>query len=484
MTAARRRLNPVSDNPARVALYVRVSALMGRGGDEFHSPSVQLSAMQRVTAGLRQVAIIEDLDRTGRHFNREGIDKIRGMAERGEIDALAVYDVSRLGRNVRESLGFLAELADRGVTILSACEQVDTSTPAGRLMLTNMLAIAEYRSDEIARSWSAAIGRRAEQGKHHGRPLGYLKQDKKLVVDPVLGPVIAKAWRDYAAGVTISQICRDLSEARGCPVHAGNTKNIFRRQVYLGHVTASGQVVSTDAHPALIDVDIWEAVQLRLARDAKTPSRNLEVTWALVGLSFCPCGARLQRQPRWRKGIHEQRLCCGQGPSRGMAGGCEGIGFPLMTAVESEVLRQVEAYIVLLRTDDAARAEQLVRRHTAMADATALRRRLGQVQDAVARLAKAWALGELTDDEYHRPAAELKAEADTLRARLADVGDAQSRPSPEQAATAAAALLQMWPRMNVAQRNRALRVLVARITVRRSVRWREPEADRVRVKWV
>ncbi|MGC1213859.1 MAG: recombinase family protein, partial [Micromonospora sp.] len=150
----RRALRPVPDAQSRVALYVRVSALMGRSGDNFHSPEVQTTAMRRVTTGMHEVAVVEDIDRTGRHFSREGIERIRRLALARQIDALAVYDVSRLGRNVKESLTFLAWLAEQGVTILSASEQVDTSTPAGRLMLTNMLAIAEYRSDEIGRGWS------------------------------------------------------------------------------------------------------------------------------------------------------------------------------------------------------------------------------------------------------------------------------------------------------------------------------------------
>lgn len=476
-----RRLSRVPNQPKRVVLYVRVSALMARGGDDFHSPSVQTSAMRRLTAGMREVAVVEDIDRTGRHFDREGIDKIRRLAEQGAIDALAVYDVSRLGRNVRESLTFLAELADLGVTILSACEQVDTSSPAGRLMLTNMLAIAEYRSDEIGRSWSAAIARRAENGRQHGRAIGYLKVDKQMTVDPILGPVVAKAWRDYAAGVPIAQICRDVAAARGKPIATSNLKTMFHRQLYLGHVTSRGEVVVKDAHPALVDRDTWEAVQLRLARDRRTPPRNLEVTWSLVGLVFCACGYRLQRQPHKRNGTVEQRLCCGMVAGRAAGSTCSGVGRPLLAEVEREVLRQIQAYVIRLRTDDVARSEQLLRRNLAVTDEGALRRRLNQVQDAIGRLAKAWALEDITEAEFRRGSVELRAEASALQERLVDLGPIESRPTPEGAANAAEALLALWPEMDASERSRALRAVVDRVAVRRAERWREPEADRVKV---
>lgn len=485
MAGSRARLAAVPDRANRVVLYARVSALMGRGGREnFHSPDVQIGAMRRITAGMREVAVVEDIDRTGRHFDRKGIVRIRRMAEQGQIDALAVYDVSRLGRNVRESLEFLAELAALGVTILSACEQVDTSTPAGRLMLTNMLAIAEYRSDEIGRSWSATIARRAEQGKHHGNPIGYTRRDGKLHPDPILGPAVEKAWRDYATGLPISQICHQLAAAKGGKVQASVIKKMFRRPAYLGHVVADGQIVVRDAHPALTDQRTWDRVQLRLAADRTVPPRSLEVTWALVGLAFCPCGARLQRNPRLRKGVLEQRLKCGKGPSRGIVGEhCPGIGFPIMDRIETEVLRQVAEYVRQLRTDDAARSEQLLRRTNALADGRALRRRLGQVQEAVAKLARSWALGDLTDDEFRPATAQLKTEAEALRGRLGELGDVESRPTPEEAASAAEALLQMWPDLLISERNLALRKLIERVTVRRADRWREPEADRVMITW-
>lgn len=474
MAPRRRQLAAVPDQPGRVVLYVRVSALMGRSGDDFHSPDVQTSAMRRATLGMREVGVIPDIDRTGTDFAREGIEKVRAMARARQIDAIAVYDVSRFGRNVLESLLVLRELAESGVTIISACENIDTSTPAGEMMLINMLNLAQYRSREIGRGWSNLIASRADRGHHHGRPLGYVKQDKRLVPDPVLGPVIRRAWLDYAAGVPISRIVADVAEARGRPVMAGNLKTIFRRPVYLGHAVAGGEIVKRDVHPALVDQETWDKVQARLIRDASTPSRNLEMTWALVGLVYCPHGHRLQRQI--------DRLLCGMGPSRGIAGGCEGIGYPLMHKVEAKVLDDVRDYIRGLRTDDAARAEQLARQHAAATDARVSQRRLRQVQDAIAKMSKAWALGDLTDDEY-AAVAELKAEAETLRGQLAEMDNTAGAQqlTPEQAATAAETLLQLWPDATPAERNRMLRPIVRQVVVRRSARWREPVADCVTV---
>lgn len=455
---------------------------MGRGGDDFHSPDVQLAAMRRaiVPAGLQEVGIIDDIDQTGRTFNRKGINKIRAMVAAKQIDAIAVYDVSRLGRNVRESLTFLGWLADHGIAIVSACEQLDTSTPAGRLMLTNMLAIAEYRSDEIGRAWSASIARRAAAGGHHGHPLGYRREAKKMVPDPVLGPAIADVFKRFARGEPTKHICQTVSEARGREVAPSVLRKLLRSPVYLGHVTADGKIVSHDAHPPLVDQHTFDRVQARLDRTARTPSRTLEATWSLVGLTYCPAGHHLYRHPNPYRGEIVNRLQCERG--RRSVGKCEGVGSPRLDLVEAEVLQQVARYISRLRTNDAERAAVLARQQVAVVDAAKLRRELDRTLTAISTMAKAWALGDLSADEYHRPVAELRAEAATLRARLADLGTPEEQPTPVEAANAAEAMLGLWPHMTIEERNRSLRSLRVRVVVRKAARYREPEAFRVSVE--
>jgi DNA invertase Pin-like site-specific DNA recombinase len=467
-----RRLKAAPDRrPQRVVAYVRVSALAGRGGDDFHSPDVQLGAIRRTLAGLREVAVVEDIDRTGRHFSREGIDRIRRMAEAREIDALAVYDVSRLGRNVKESLTFLAELADQGVTILSASEQVDTSTPAGRLMLTNMLAIAEYRSDEIGAGWAGTIRRRAERGQHHGRPLGYARADKGLTPGRI-GPAITETFRRYAAGEPIGEVTAYLAGVRGVPMTTANVKKLLRNPVYLGQVVAGGEILPGQ-HEALTDADTWKRVQERLAVEAGTPPRALAYGWPLVGLVECPQGHKLQRQAG--------RLVCGQTRTDTKGGDCPGVGRPLVDRVEEEVLAQVRVYAARLRTDAGARAARLARIADARADRDRMEQQLRVVRAGMTKLATRDALGELPDEVYQESMAELRRREQAAVAELARLGPVESAPPPEAEAAAVDTLLRLWPEMTNQERNRALRAVVDRVVVRRAEHWREPESARVTV---
>ncbi|MEU4772925.1 recombinase family protein [Micromonospora sp. NPDC023644] len=477
-----RRPKPAPDRPGRVVLYVRVSALMGRGGNDFHSPDVQVAAMRRATMGMVEVDLVEDIDRSGTHFSREGIERVRRMARAGHLDAIAVYDVSRFGRDVLESLLVLRELAQSGVTIISACEHIDTSSPAGEMMLINMLNVAQYRAREIGRGWSNTIARRAERGQHHGRPLGYTRHDKRMVPDPILGPAITEAFRRYAAGDPIGEITSYLAAVRGTAMIAANVKKLFRNPVYLGQVVA-GDEVFPGQHEPLVDEDTWRRVQERLVVDAGTPPRHLAPTWSLVGLCECPAGHKLQRQPhRHRHGGLVDRLVCGMGRG-GVAGGCEGVGRPLLDAVEAEVLRQVAEYAARLRTDHEAREARLAKLTAGRADRGALERRLKDARAGMVRLAKNNALDPLPGEVYQQAMAELRDAERATVAELARLGPAEESPDPAEAASAVDALLGLWPEMTHAERGKALRAVVERVVVRPAGRWREPESERVDVQF-
>lgn len=467
-----RRPRAAPSGTGRVALYVRVSALMGRGGDDFHSPAVQVAAMRRATTGMTEVAVVEDIDRTGTDFAREGIDTIRRMARAGHLDALAVYDVSRFGRDVLESLLVLRELAASGVRIISATEHIDTSTPSGEMMLINMLNIAQYRAREIGRNWSNTIARRAEQGQHHGRPLGYIRAGGRLTPDPILGPAITEVFRRYGAGDPIGEITRYLAAVRGRPMHTANVKKLFRNPAYLGRVVIDGETLP-GAHEPLTDEVTWQRVQQRLAADAGTPPRHLAPTWSLVGLAQCPQGHALQRQ-----GV---RLVCGHGRGDVKGGQCPGVGRPLLERVEAEVLRQVVAYLADLRTDHGARAVRLAKMSATRDSRAAVEQQLRRARSGMVRLVRDNAMDPLPDEVFRQAMAELRDMEQVALAELARLGPAQEPQEVMSSASAVEALLGLWPQMTSAERGKTLRAVVVRAVVRPAGRWREPEAERVEV---
>lgn len=484
---AKRRPAAVPDRHGRAVAYIRVSAVMGRSGDDFHSPELQRSQIDRAaeTAGMKtlQEAII-DLDQTGRDFNRKGIDQVRKLAEAGQIDAIAIYDVSRLGRNVLESLQFIKWLEKRGVGVISACEQVDTSTPAGKMMLTTMLNVAQYRSDETGRNWSQLIEKRAKSGRHHGNRLtGFVSVEGKLVADPAVAPAMREAFTMFAQGVGSKKIMQLIAAARGKRVYIQQVKRWIVNPAYRGYAIHHG-VEMAGAHEALVDDETWRLCQERIAREAGMAPRDRSPQWSLVGLAYCSHGCRLYRHPYRDEKTRERvfRLECSKMTNRCAGDECPGIGTPLFEPIEAEVLRRVHEYIQLLKGDVGARAAALNRRATVRVDVEALRRQVTDARTAIAKLTTAWARNQVGDREYNASLAELNESEQIAQQQIDELGGTDVLDEdPFQRAAAAEALLQLWPDMIGEERNRVMKKILKRVVIRRRERWMEPEADRVQI---
>jgi site-specific DNA recombinase len=480
---SRRHLAAVPEKPQRVVLYVRVSALMGRGGDDFHSPDIQVGAMRRITAGLQVVDVIEDdIDQTGRTFEREGLGRIRQLAEAGAIDAMAVYNVARFGRNTLEGLQFLNWLADRGVTIISATEHIDTSTPAGRWMLTNMLAIAEMRSDEIGAEWSRTIARRAESGKPHGRaPVGYQRKKDGTLRPSKDAAAITKAFGDYADGGQVTRIQAELRAATGLAWHRSTLKDVFAKRVYLGLVVskgAHGLVEVQGAHKPLVDQETWERAQARMARDRRMPSRLVEPKYALSGLGRCgECGGHTNHVRASRSNVV---LVCSAKRDRQ---GCAGCGGPRAEYVEAAVLKRVAAYLEELKGDVGGRAAAEAKKNRARLDAGTVDGELKATRRAMVRATERWARGQLEDRIYETTMTSLRADEARLAVALAEARSQAELPEPGVLVVLGERLLQLWPQMSGSQRNAALRELLRTVTIHRAV-GRQAVDERIAIDWL
>jgi DNA invertase Pin-like site-specific DNA recombinase len=83
-----------------------------------------------------------------------------------------VWRLDRLGRSLRHLILLLDELTAVGVAFVSLNEGIDTSTPAGRLQLHILGAIAQFERDRIRERVVAGLARARSQGKRLGRPKG------------------------------------------------------------------------------------------------------------------------------------------------------------------------------------------------------------------------------------------------------------------------------------------------------------------------
>lgn len=86
-----------------------------------------------------------------------------------EGDTLIVSEYSRLARSTKDLLDIVQGLSDRGITVISDKEKLDTSTPQGKLMLTIFAGLAEFEREIMLQRQREGIALAKAAGKYKGR---------------------------------------------------------------------------------------------------------------------------------------------------------------------------------------------------------------------------------------------------------------------------------------------------------------------------
>jgi DNA invertase Pin-like site-specific DNA recombinase len=106
---------------------------------------------------------------SGAKDRRPALDQLMSAAHRRQIDAVVVWRLDRLGRNLRHLITTIEELSTAGVGFVSLGESIDTGSPTGRLLLGVMGAFAEFERERIRERVRAGLARARRQGQRLGR---------------------------------------------------------------------------------------------------------------------------------------------------------------------------------------------------------------------------------------------------------------------------------------------------------------------------
>src|SRR6185295_10570273 len=98
------------------------------------------------------------------------LDALLKDARRRRFDVLVCWRLDRLGRNLRHLVTLIEELQALGIAFVSLGEGIDCTTPAGKLQLHILAALAEFERGRIRERVLAGLKRARTQGKRLGRP--------------------------------------------------------------------------------------------------------------------------------------------------------------------------------------------------------------------------------------------------------------------------------------------------------------------------
>lgn len=98
--------------------------------------------------------------------NRPKLQELLEFAREG--DTIHIHDFSRLARSTKDLLDIVEQLNQKGVHLISNKENIDTSTPTGRLMLTMIGAINEFERVNLLERQREGIAIAKRNGKYKG----------------------------------------------------------------------------------------------------------------------------------------------------------------------------------------------------------------------------------------------------------------------------------------------------------------------------
>ena len=151
----------------------------------------------------------------------------RSSAISGQGDTLVVWRLDRLGRSLQHLIEVVAALAERGIGFKSLTEQIDTTTPGGKLIFHVFGALAEFERDLIRERTQAGLAAARARGRLGGRP-------KKLADAKQLE--LARAL--YEGGQTdIATICRTLGISRATLYRALKERQLDSLSITIVHDT-------------------------------------------------------------------------------------------------------------------------------------------------------------------------------------------------------------------------------------------------------
>jgi DNA invertase Pin-like site-specific DNA recombinase len=182
---------------ARVALYACVSTLNGQ------DPEMQLSELREYASRRGWTITSEYVDQgvSGSKESRPQLNQLMANAHRRKFDAVLVWKIDRFGRSLKHLVNALADLCAYNVAFVSFRDNLDLSTPSGRLMFQIIGAMAEFERSLIKERVKAGLRNARAKGKKFGRPRAQIDADR-----------VAALRRE---GFSWSQVCRTLNVSKG-----------------------------------------------------------------------------------------------------------------------------------------------------------------------------------------------------------------------------------------------------------------------------
>jgi site-specific DNA recombinase len=296
----------------RAALYARVSS---EEQVEGYSIDAQRRAFKAFCEG-RDWATYRKYIEEGISARTEDISKRPVFKEMindalaGKFDVLVVHKLDRFSRNLRITLEYFDKLLKAGVTFVSISEQMDFTTPSGKVHLALLGAFAQYYSDNLSQETKKGWAERRAQGLYCGTlPFGAMKGEDGIPTPDLREIHICNSsqeatLRNYdgflmafelaSRGKSDREIARALNNKAyrttgthgKLPFSRDTVRDMLTNRFYLGYLPNG----NGGKHIPFISKELWNQAQEMRRRNATSTHRHCpegKRVYSLTGVTYC-----------------------------------------------------------------------------------------------------------------------------------------------------------------------------------------------------
>ncbi len=273
----------------RCAIYTRKSSEEGLEQD-FNSLDAQREACAAYVASQKAEgwtlvkSRYDDGGLSGGTLERPGLERLLTDIDARKVDLVVVYKVDRLTRSLADFAKLVERFDAAGASFVSVTQQFNTATSMGRLTLNVLLSFAQFEREVTAERIRDKIAASKKKGLWMGGlvPLGYDARDRSLVINETEAETVRTLFQLYLDLGCVRRVKEEadrqdlLSKHRqfesgknygGMPFTRGRIYHLLSNPVYVGQIRHKEQTYPGQ-HPAIIDRETFDAVQLSLTARA------------------------------------------------------------------------------------------------------------------------------------------------------------------------------------------------------------------------
>ena len=285
----------MNDKKYVIGLYPRVST-----EDQFrngHSLGEQKERMLKLCdyKNYEVYKVYEDAGISAKNMNRPAFQEMIQDIKDGKINKIIVYKLDRLTRSIKDLEEICTFLEENNCSLESMCEDINTSTANGKFFIRMLTILAQLEIERTSERTKFGMIGAVKKGHFVGRaPIGYDKQDKKLVINDIESEVIRRIFDYYIKGMAANAITKLLNEEKVL-----NRKwiptlvdRILSNEIYIGNYVHKKTIKGEETQkfigvsPAIIEEEVFNIAQVQKQKNLKNYKRKQ--TYIFMQCIKCP----------------------------------------------------------------------------------------------------------------------------------------------------------------------------------------------------